>query len=155
MWLGGHALHWPTAREFNLRQDIVSSQYLFDSGVPLVHVPCRDVADHLATTRAEIEKYVHPFGPIGEFLAERYFEYVADRPGRSKVIWDMAATGWLLDSAWTTSRLVTSPLLTTDLTWSRDHHRHLISTVTSLDRDAIFGDLFERLAQVSTFPQRR
>jgi len=155
VWLGGHALHWPTAREFNLRQDLVSSQFLFDSGVPLVHVPCRDVADHLATTHAEIEKYVHPFGPIGEFLAERYFKYVEDRPGRSKVIWDMAATGWLLDPAWTTSRLVTSPLLTTDLTWSRDHHRHLISTVTSLDRDAIFGDLFERLARLSTFPPQR
>jgi len=152
VWLGGHALHWPTAREFNLRQDLVSTRYLFDAGVPLVHVPCRDVSDHLVTTRAEVEEYVQPFGPIGEFLAERYFEYVPDRPGQSKVIWDMAAVGWLLDPAWTTSRLVASPLLTTDLTWSRDDNRHLITTVTSLDRDAIFGDLFERLARVSTSP---
>jgi hypothetical protein len=67
----------------------------------------------------------------------------------------MAAVGWHLDPAWTTSRLVASPLLTTDLTWSRDDDRHLISTVTSLDRDAILGDLFERLARTSTSPQRR
>jgi len=67
--------------------------------MPLLHVPCRDVAEHRATTRAEIEQYAHPFGPIGEFLAEGYLEYVAHRPGRSKLIWDMGATGWLSDSA--------------------------------------------------------
>jgi hypothetical protein len=147
VWLGGHALHWPTAREFNLGQDLVASRFLFDSGVPLVHVPCRDVADHLTTTRAEIDRFVRPGGRIGEFLAGRYAEYVADRPGVAKVIWDMAATGWVLDPSWTTSRLVPSPLLTSDLTWSHDHHRHLIVTLATLDRDAILGDLFERLAR--------
>jgi inosine-uridine nucleoside N-ribohydrolase len=147
VWLGGHALHWPTAWEFNLRQDLVASRQLLDSGVPLVLVPCCDVADHLATTRPEIEQYVRPGGRIGAFLAERYRHYVPDRPGASKVIWDMAATGWLLEPSWTTTRLVPSPRITSDLTWSHDPYRHLIAVVTTVDRDAIFGDLFERLAR--------
>ncbi len=149
VWLAGHALHWPTAQEFNLGQDLVASKFILDSGVSLVLVPCRDVAEHLTTTRAEIERYVRPCGRVGEFLAERYFEYVPDRPGVSKVIWDMAATGWILGESWTTSRLVPSPLLTSDMTWSGSHQRHLIAAVTTVDRDAIFADLFERLARAT------
>jgi inosine-uridine preferring nucleoside hydrolase len=146
VWLGGHALHWPTAREFNLRQDLVASRFLLDSGVPLVLVPCGDVADHLSTTRAEVERYVRPGGRIGDFLAQRYAEHVPDQPGTSKVIWDMAATGWVQEPSWATTRLVPSPLLTSEMTWSHDHSRHLISVVTTLDRDAIFGDFFDRLS---------
>ncbi|HEY4384825.1 MAG TPA: nucleoside hydrolase, partial [Ktedonobacteraceae bacterium] len=33
VWLGGNALYWPTAREFNLKQDMRASRLLFDSGV--------------------------------------------------------------------------------------------------------------------------
>ena len=149
VWLGGNALHWPSAREFNLYQDLRASQHLFDSGVPLVHVPCLNVADHVVTTRAEIEHYVRPCGPIGAFLADRYAEYVDEGPGRSKVIWDLAATGWLLDPAWTRTESRPSPILTTELTWSEDASRHAIREVVAVDRDAVFGDLFSRLGKVS------
>jgi inosine-uridine nucleoside N-ribohydrolase len=146
VWLGGNSLHWPTAREFNLRQDLRASRLLFDSGVALVHVPCLNVADHLITTRSEMERYVRPAGKAGEFLAGRFADYVGDGPGTSKVIWDLAAVGWLLDASWATTVLVPSPILTSELTWSRDPARHLIGEVTELCRDAIFADLFERLA---------
>jgi inosine-uridine nucleoside N-ribohydrolase len=43
VWLGGHALEWPHQREFNLKQDVGGGQVLFDSGVPLVAVPCMGV----------------------------------------------------------------------------------------------------------------
>ena len=119
IWLGGDSLYWPTAREFNLEQDLRSSRVLFDSGVALVHVPCFNVADHLSTTRDEVEHYVRPAGKVGAFLADRYNQHVEDGPGVSKVIWDLAATGWLLSPSWTTSELVQSPVLTGDMTWSR------------------------------------
>jgi purine nucleosidase len=146
VWLGGHALDWPDTKEFNLRQDPVASRTVLDCGVPLVRVPCWGVADQLVTTAAEIDRYVRPAGPLGEFLASLYDEYVADEPGRSKVIWDMAATGWVMAPGWMTTTYVPSPILTTELTWSRDPGRHLILDVTSIDRDAVFGDLFARLA---------
>ena len=146
VWLGGNSLYWPTAREFNLQQDLRASRLLFDSGVALVHVPCLNVADHLITTRSEIERYVRPAGNVGDFLAGRFADYVEAGPGTSKVIWDLAAVGWVLDASWTTTVLAPSPVLTSDLTWSRDPGRHLIGEVTQLRRDAIFADLFERLA---------
>lgn len=146
VWLGGHSLTWPHAREFNLRQDPAASQVLFDSGVPLVHVPCFGMADRLLTTRDEIEHWVRPAGKVGEFLADRYAEYVREGPGVSKVIWDLAATGWVLNTAWTTTVLTHSPILTDNLTWSRDPGRHVMTEMTSLDRDSILRDFFQRLA---------
>ncbi len=146
IWLGGNSLYWPTAREFNLEQDPEASQALFDCGVALVHVPCFNVADHLTTTRAEVDRYVEPAGKVGAFLAERYKQYVDDRAGASKVIWDLAATGWILGPSWTTSALTQSPVLTDDLTWSQDIRRHLIGEVTYVRRDGVFADLFRRLA---------
>lgn len=149
VWLGGNSFSWPTAAEFNLRQDLMASQVLFDSGVALVHVPCLPVADHLATTREEVERYVRPAGKAGQFLAERYAGHVEDGPGVSKVIWDMAATGWLLEPSWTTTVLTPSPVLTGDMTWSHDPRRHLVAEVTYVRRDAVFGDFFKRLAEYS------
>ena len=42
VWLGGTAHYWRSASEFNLRQDLIASQALFDSGVPLVQIPTRE-----------------------------------------------------------------------------------------------------------------
>ena len=146
VWLGGHALTWGDTAEFNLRQDPEASRVLLDSGVPLVLVPCLGVTDHMITTRAEIDRYVRPRGDVGALLAGLYDEYVPDEPGRSKVIWDLAATAWVLHQDWLDTELTTSPRLTPGLTWSRDPGRHLIRSAFQVHRDQIFGDLFRRLA---------
>ncbi len=72
VWLGGHALEWPDQKEFNLKQDVGGAQVLFDSGVPLVILPCMGVVSHLHSTVPEIERYVEPHGEIGKFLAMRF-----------------------------------------------------------------------------------
>ncbi|RYE87025.1 MAG: nucleoside hydrolase, partial [Hyphomicrobiales bacterium] len=90
VWLGGHALEWRDQREFNLRQDVGGAQVVFDSGVPLVLVPCMGVVSHLHSTVPEIERYVEPYGEIGRFLAMRFKEYETDHVGWAKEIWDMA-----------------------------------------------------------------
>ena len=144
-WLGGHDGNWGSV-EFNLRGDIPAAQVVFDSGVPLVVVSCLGVADHLTTTRAEIDRYVRPCGPLGAFLAERYEEYVADVPGRAKVIWDIAPNSWVLNPAWVRTKLVPAPLISDTGAQIHDPSRHLIAWTYWLDRDAIFGDLFAKLA---------
>jgi inosine-uridine nucleoside N-ribohydrolase len=147
VWLGGHALNWGDAAEFNLKQDPDASRVLLDSGVPLVLVPCWGVTDHMITTKAEIDRYVRPHGEVGALLAGLYDDYVPDEPGQSKIIWDKVATAWVLNQDWLGTEFTTSPLLTPSLTWSRDPGRHLIRSTTQLNRDLIFGDLFRRLAE--------
>ncbi len=153
VWLGGHALHWPDASEFNLRQDLPAASTVLDCGVPLVLVPCRGVTSHLHTTVPEIERHVEPHGALGAFLASRFRESVASRRtpatdhlGWSRVLWDVATIGYLLNPAWVPTELVPSPVLTDQITWSVDRRRHLIRCASFVDRDPIFRDLFRKLA---------
>jgi inosine-uridine nucleoside N-ribohydrolase len=145
VWLGGHARHWPHTREFNLGQDIQSARLVFDCGVPLVRIPCLGVASHMLTTLPEMERYVQGRGAIGDYLAEIFKGYHADHYARSKVIWDVAAIAYLLDADWVPADLVHSPIVTDQATWSFDPSRHLIRCARSVDRDAIFKDLFTKL----------
>jgi inosine-uridine nucleoside N-ribohydrolase len=146
VWLGGHALHWPHTREFNLRQDVFGAQVLLDSGAAMVLVPCMGVTSHLLASVPEIERYVEPHGAIGAFLAQRFKEYSSSHMGWAKEIWDMAAVGWLLDSSWVPSVILPAPILTSDLTWSVDASRPAIRVATHVVRNAILTEFFSKLA---------
>jgi len=145
VWLGGNPGYWHRAVEFNVEQDMHASHVLLDSGVPLVHVPCRNVTEHLRTTQAEIDRFVRGSGPIGDYLAHVYAEHVSDHIARSKVLWDIGTVAWLVNPEWVPTAVVHSPLLTTEGTWSHDPRRHLIREAHWADRDAIFADLFRKL----------
>jgi Inosine-uridine preferring nucleoside hydrolase len=145
VWLGGHALEWPDTREFNLRQDVGGAQVVFDSGAPLVLVPCKGVTSHLHSTVPEIERHVEPHGEIGRFLAERFKGYSDDHFGRSKEIWDMAPVAWLLDPDWAPTVLVPTPILTDQATWSVDRTRSPMRYATFVKRDPILRDFFSKL----------
>jgi purine nucleosidase len=150
VWLGGQPTHWPSAREFNLKQDVPAAQVVFNSGVPFVQIPCAGVASHLLTTIPEMEMYVKPHGDIGRFLFETYETYRKNQFARSKEIWDISATGWLIDSSWVPTSIVPSPILTDQVTWSADPNRHSIRIAHSVRRDSIFGDLFSRLEKFAS-----
>lgn len=146
VWLGGQPTFWPTAREFNLRQDIHASRLLFDCGAPFVMLPCATVASHLLATVPELEAYVAGRGAIGDFLVETFKGYSEDHFGWSKEIWDLAPIAWLLNAEWAPSALEHSPILTDQYTWSIDHSRHLMRIATGVRRNPIFVDLFRKLA---------
>ena len=150
VWLGGHPPYWRTAREFNLQQDVAAAQVVFDSGVPFVQIPCACVASHLLTTIPELAQHVQPQGDIGQYLFDICETYRGSHPVWSKEIWDISATGWLIDADWVPSTVVPSPILTDQLTWSVDASRHNIRIAQSLRRDRIFGDLFGKMARFST-----
>lgn len=147
VWLGGHALHWPDTREFNLRQDVPAARVVLDSGVPLVMLPCEGVVRHLSTSVPELESFVAPHGELGRFLTDRVKGYRADHVGWSKPIWDMAPIAYLIDPDWTPTSLVHSPILTDQVTWSQDTSRHLIGYARFVKRDPIFRDFFLKLAK--------
>jgi inosine-uridine nucleoside N-ribohydrolase len=70
VWLGGQPLHFKSAAEFNLMQDIKASQVMFDSGVPLVLIPCMTVASHLTVTQEELTGRLLGKSAIGTYLSE-------------------------------------------------------------------------------------
>lgn len=70
VWLSGQPMQWPHTLEFNIGQDVMASQVIFDSGVPLVLVPCMTVASHLTTTAAELTEKLKGKSKIGTYLSD-------------------------------------------------------------------------------------
>lgn len=145
IWLGGNPLYWPHTREFNLTQDLPSAQVVLDCGVPFVWLPARGVVSHLHTTLPEMERHVQGRGKVGDYLTQIFKDYTTDPFGWSKVIWDLSATAYLVNPTWVPTDIVHSPILTEGATWSFDNSRHLMRVATSVNRDAIFRDLFTKL----------
>ena len=150
VWLGGHPTYWHHTTEFNLKQDMRASQLIFDCGVPLVRVPCINVTEHLTTTQAELAQFVRGRGSIGDYLFDIFLAYYDDHYARSKELWDLGPLAWLVQADWVDSALVHSPILTSERTWSHDPHRHLIREAYSVNRDAIFRDLFQKIERYAT-----
>jgi purine nucleosidase len=149
VWLGGHALHWPDTKEFNLHQDVPAARVIFDCGVPMVQIPCMGVTSHLFTTMSELDTYVRGKNRISDYLCEIYERYASDHYAYSKVIWDISTIAWLIDPTWVPTILVHSPVLTDQVTWSLDQSRHLIRSANYIYRDRIFADLFSKLSNSS------
>jgi len=147
VWLGGNDLNWPHQREFNLAQDVIASQVIFNSGVPLVLMPCRPVVSHFHTTIPEMEYFLKGKNELSDYLFNIVVDYSGGREAWSKVIWDVTAVAWLVNSSWIATNLVHSPILTDQVTFSVDHSRHFIRMATEINRDAIYYDLFKKLAQ--------
>jgi purine nucleosidase len=146
VWLGGNALYWPDQKEFNLMQDVLAARTVLNSGVPLVIMPCKPVISHFHTTIPELEYYLKGKNKISDYLLNSTIEYSGGQVAWSKVIWDVTAVAWLVNPSWLPTNLEHSPVLTDQVTYSTDHSRHFIRMATSLNRDAIFRDLFSKLA---------
>jgi inosine-uridine nucleoside N-ribohydrolase len=161
VWLGGTALHWPHAVEFNLAGDVLAARLVLDCGVPLIMIPCAGVTTHLRTTVSEIELYVQGKGAIGDYLAETFKAYSDNHFAWSKEIWDVVAIAYLLNADWIPSQVVSSPIIAQSnagsvhnldpntwwkhpLTWSFDQSRHQIRCAYYVHRDPIFRDLFTK-----------
>ena len=149
VWLGGTPHHFPSASEFNLRQDPEAARTLFDSGARLVHIPAVGVAESLRTTREEVEGRLRGKSAIGEYLADLVLAlgggHATDGSSRTLAIWDLAAIAWLVNPGWVESLLSSSPALSQGLEWLRSPYRHRVRVATRLLRDEIFTDVFAKL----------
>ena len=145
VWLGGHAFHWPDTYEFNLKQDVLSANVIFDSGVPLVLFPCKGVVSHFSTTLPELKSNIKESSAIGKYLTDIVEDYSAGRKVYSKIIWDAVTIGYLNNESWTASRFVPSPRVRDDFKWQFDENRHPIKYIWDIDRDSIYADLFDKI----------
>ena len=151
VWLGGQPYDWPTAREFNLMQDLHASRVLHDSGVALVNIPTRNVSEHIRTTVAEVQHFLKGKSAIADYLASEFVAYAKWKSpdtafAWSKVIWDISAVAWLIDPKWVPSKVVPSPGLTDDMKYKEQPGRHSVRVATGCNRDQIFNDLFRKLS---------
>lgn len=155
VWTSGYPSSAPQVNDsFNLEQDVHASRVLLESGVPMVYLPGFHVGAQLRLSLAEMERYVLGCGAIGDYLHHLFTHnplwsiYDIDMSAPySWVIWDVICVAWLLDPGWVRSELVPAPQLGDDRRWYAAAGRHPMREGYAVDRDAIFNDLFRKLAQ--------
>ena len=150
VWLGGHSIHWPDNREFNLDQDIAAARIVFGCGVPLVQLPCMGVVSAFTTSGPELEYHLRGKNKLCDYLVNLSVSEGArwsDVSTWTRAIWDVTAVAWLLDGDFEEDCLIHSPIPEYDGHFACDYTRHFIKYVYHIKRDHLFADLFRKLAQ--------
>lgn len=150
VWLGGNALDWHDNHEFNLYQDVAAARIIFGCGVPLVQLPCMGVVSAFASTEPELTRWLKGKNALCDYLLENTVKeaaLVGQGKCWSRVIWDVTAVAWLLDEKFMYERLEHSPIPEYDHKWGFDKTRHFIKYVYGINRDLLFEDLFDKLAE--------
>lgn len=152
VWLGGSGLEMPRNREFNLSQDIASARVVMGSGAPLVILPCAGVVSTFTTTEPEMRYWLSGKNELCDYLVDNTVnEANAYAKGKvwSRVIWDVCTIGWLLNdgNAFMHDKLINTPIPEYDDVWAMQPDRPLCKYVYVINRDALMGDLFEKLSR--------
>ncbi len=152
IWLGGHDIDWPDTKEFNMVQDIAAARIVFGCGCPLVQLPCMGVVSSFYSTEPELNQWLRGKNALCDYLVSHTVEEAESyAKGRvwSRVIWDVTAAAWLLNDGgrFMSAVLDHAPIPTYDGRYAFDDHRHLYLRVTHINRDALFGALFDTLAK--------
>jgi inosine-uridine nucleoside N-ribohydrolase len=148
VWLGGHAHHMLHTREFNMKGDLLSSQIVFGSGVPLVQLPCMGVVSELYTTVFEMKNELYGKNELCSYLSEIVINFIEKMQMKKKVIWDISAIAYLLNEEWIETEIVSCPIIENDLTYAFDIKRHKIKVAKKVNREEIFSDLFNKLTSL-------
>lgn len=150
VWLGGHAHHYPRTDEFNMVQDVAAARVVMQSKAPFVQLPCNGVVSSFYTSEPEMKAWLAGQGRLAEYLMENTIaaaeSYAAGRVW-TRVIWDVTAVAWLLneDDRFMLSRLVAAPIPEYDNHYGMNPDGELMRYVYHINRDALMGDLFEKL----------
>ena len=148
IWLGGHAQHWKDNKEFNLYQDVPGAQVVFDSKIPLVQIPCNGVCSFFHTTLPELNYYLKGKNALCDYLLEVSADYMGNKPARSKVIWDVTAVAALVYPETLDMVQIPRPIITNNSNYAYDMGRPHFLYVRHINRDKLYADLFEKLANV-------
>ena len=149
VWLGGNALHAPHNHEFNLYQDVAAAQVVFDSGIPLLQIPCLGVCTEFLTTVPELKYYLSGKNALCDYLVGATEAYM-DRPGKkvcSKPIWDVTAVAGITRPDTLDIVEIPRPIVTDNEYYAFDAARPTYLYVRRIRRDPLFLDLFSKLTK--------
>lgn len=74
IWLGGQPPYFNHGYEFNMGQEIRGAQHLFNCGVPLIWIPCMNVASLLSFSDDEARCKLNGKSAIGTYLTDIILE---------------------------------------------------------------------------------
>lgn len=158
IWIGGG--QYPNGgTEFNLGNDIIAANVVFESKVSLWQVP-KNVYEMMGVSLAELEYKVRPCGAIGAYLCEQLEMHSHEegprksvfRTGETWVLGDNPAVGLLLYEHRFLYDWVSAPYITSEMHYVERKQNRPIRVYRSIDNRLILEDLFAKLA---LFAQRQ
>lgn len=156
VWLGGHSFDWPDTKEFNMYQDVAGARVVFDSGAPVVQLPCNGVVSAFTISGDDMRARLYGKNELCTYLTthseNEVSSYVKAGNAWSRVIWDVTAVAWLTGAAsgknkFIRYRLTPAPVCEYDFTYSFDNSRGDIAYAYHINRDALFNDLIAKLTK--------
>ncbi len=141
---------WHDNRSFNAGQDVAAARVLLGSGVPLVLIPGKGVAEKFATTGPELDYWLKGRNEFCDYIVEKTVREAGICNGNkcwSRPISDVMAVAWLQDRKFMLDRLESSPVMEYDHLYAKDQRRLFIRYVYSVDRDSLMEDLFIKISQ--------
>ena len=152
VWLGGNSFLTKDNSEFNFKQDIKAVQTVFDSGVELVVIPCRNVASNLTTTIYELEHYLNKDTKLNNYLKEifikckkAFMKEPKDEIGSSKTLWDLSTVAYEINADWFKSEMISCPNVLDNGLYEQTSDRHNVVFVNDLYRNKIYQDFFIKM----------
>ena len=146
IWLGGQAFHWTDTPEFNLMQDVFAARVVFDSGIPLLQIPCRGVCSEFLTTIPELEYYIGGKNNLCDYLLAETKKDPKDSFAWSKQLWDVTAVGVLTAPEAFSIDIIPRPIIADKSSYATDNNRPLYLYVKRIKRDPIYADMFRKIA---------
>jgi purine nucleosidase len=136
---------------FNLVQDRLASNVLFESDVPLVYIPGYQVAETLQLSLPAAKEWLSDGGRLSQYLLQTYknnpYNPQLEVPGRSWVIWDIIVIAWLLNEDWVPARNVPRARITSAHRWDRlPPSAGQMSEPYCVKRNEVFEDFFRKLS---------
>jgi len=147
VWLGGNSLHRSPHGEFNLAQDVTGAQVLFDSGIPLLQIPCEGVCTEMVTSVPEVNYYLKGKNDLCNYLAFRVEDAVGDTYCGGRIIWDITAASSLVVPKGSEIVEIPRPIVVDGSHYAIDHTRKPYLYVQKLRREIIYADVFRKLTQ--------
>lgn len=152
IWLGGHSFLCGNNNEYNFRQDVEGVRIVFESGVDLTVIPCRNVASELFITVYELEHYLGRCGEIGNYLCNIYKNTISvdrvwpdDVIGEGRSLWDISAIAYLLSDSYFETTKISCPVILDDTSYEFTSGRHNVTFVNRLKRSKIYKDFFMKM----------
>ena len=156
VWLGGHSYEWPNTKEFNMYQDVAAARVIFNSGAPVVLLPCNGVVSAFRVSGDDMRARFYGKNDLCTYLTvhseDEVKSYVAEGRAWTRVIWDVTAVAWLTgangaSNKFMSYKLTPAPICEYDFTYSFDNTRHNIVYVYYINRDALFNDMIDKLTK--------
>jgi hypothetical protein len=120
---------------------------VFDSGVPLLQIPCRGVCSEFLTTIPELEYYIGGKNELCDYLLAETKKYPADSFAWSKQLWDVTAVGVLTAPEAFSTDIIPRPIIASKTSYEFDESRAPYVYVKRIKRDPIYGDMFRKLVR--------